>query len=76
MPCDYPHCVGGQNGTQCRDECKETQAACHGPCQQGRLPCPTPEACERPDVPSPAIPTLLLAIMLVFAVFVVLWVLS
>lgn len=22
---------------------------CHGPCKQGRLPCPTPEACERPD---------------------------
>lgn len=22
---------------------------CHGPCRQGRLPCPTPEACERPD---------------------------
>lgn len=22
---------------------------CHGPCQQGRLPCPTPAACERPD---------------------------
>lgn len=20
--------------------------ACNGPCQQGRLPCPTPEACE------------------------------
>lgn len=20
--------------------------ACHGPCEQGRLPCPTPEACE------------------------------
>ena len=20
--------------------------ACHGPCQQGRLPCPTPGACE------------------------------
>ena len=19
---------------------------CHGPCQQGRLPCPTPDACE------------------------------
>jgi len=22
---------------------------CHGPCHQGRVPCPTPEACERPD---------------------------
>lgn len=22
---------------------------CHGPCHQGRAPCPTPEACERPD---------------------------
>ena len=22
---------------------------CHGPCQQGRVPCPTPAACERPD---------------------------
>lgn len=21
---------------------------CHGPCQQGRDPCPTPQACERP----------------------------
>jgi hypothetical protein len=21
---------------------------CHGPCQQGRQLCPTPEACERP----------------------------
>lgn len=21
---------------------------CHGPCHQGRAPCPTPEACERP----------------------------
>jgi hypothetical protein len=21
---------------------------CHGPCQQGRAECPTPEACERP----------------------------
>lgn len=20
---------------------------CHGPCQQGRLPCPCPQACER-----------------------------
>ena len=25
----------------------EDARACHGPCQQGRLPCPTPEACER-----------------------------
>lgn len=76
MSCDYPHCVGGQNGTQCRDECKRLRLECHGPCRQGRLPCPTPEACERPDVPSPLIPTFALAIMLVFAVFVVLWVLS
>ena len=22
---------------------------CHGPCHQGRVPCPTPAACERPD---------------------------
>lgn len=22
---------------------------CHGPCRQGRLPCPTPDACERPN---------------------------
>lgn len=27
----------------------EDAQACHGPCMQGRLPCPTPEACERPD---------------------------
>lgn len=73
MTCAYPHCVGGQSGTVCREECKDV---CHGPCKQGKVPCPTPAACERPDVPSPAIPTLLLAIMLVFAVFVVLWVLS
>ena len=50
--------------------------ACHGPCHQGKVPCPTPEACERPETPSPLIPTLLLAIMLVLAVFIVLWVLS
>ena len=25
-----------------------TQWVCHGPCQQGRAECPTPEACERP----------------------------
>lgn len=24
---------------------------CHGPCQQGRLPCPTPEACEVEEEP-------------------------
>jgi len=23
---------------------------CHGPCEQGRLPCPTPEACELSEV--------------------------
>lgn len=23
--------------------------ACHGPCQQGRIPCPHPEACHRPE---------------------------
>lgn len=73
MPCDYPHCVGGQSGTQCRDECR---LVCHGPCHQGRVPCPTPEACERPETPSPLIPTLLLAIMLVLTIFLVLWVLS
>lgn len=22
---------------------------CNGPCQQGRMPCPTPEACELPS---------------------------
>lgn len=22
------------------------RAGCNGPCQQGRVPCPTPEACE------------------------------
>lgn len=22
--------------------------SCNGPCNQGRLPCPTPEACEQP----------------------------
>lgn len=49
---------------------------CYGPCHQGRVPCPTPEACERPESPSPAIPTLLLAIMLVLTIFLVLWVLS
>lgn len=27
--------------------------ACNGPCQQGRLPCPTPEACEV-DVEEPS----------------------
>lgn len=26
---------------------------CNGPCQQGRLPCPTPEACEV-DVEEPS----------------------
>lgn len=25
--------------------------ACHGPCEQGRLPCPTPEACEVEEEP-------------------------
>lgn len=76
MSCDYPHCVGGQNGTQCRDECKETQAACHGPCHQGQLLCPTPDACERPENSKPRIPSFILAIMLVLTIFLVLWVLS
>ena len=26
-----------------------TRWECHGPCQQGRHLCPTPEACERPS---------------------------
>lgn len=26
-----------------------TRWECHGPCHQGRAPCPTPHACERPD---------------------------
>lgn len=26
---------------------------CHGPCHQGRLPCPTPHACERPENDNP-----------------------
>lgn len=48
---------------------------CHGPCQQGRLPCPTPHACERPD-DSKQTPSLVIAIMLVLAIFIVLLVLS
>jgi hypothetical protein len=27
----------------------EHSVSCHGPCQQGRLPCPTPAACEQPE---------------------------
>lgn len=73
MSCDYPHCVGGQNGTQCREECK---IVCHGPCKQGKVPCPTPEACERPENSKPRIPSFILAIMLVLTIFLVLWVLS
>lgn len=73
MPCDYPHCVGGQSGTVCRDECK---SACHGPCLQGKVPCPTPDACERPEQCKPVIPSFVLAAMLVATIFLVLWVLS
>lgn len=25
------------------------ESHCHGPCRNGALQCPTPEACERPD---------------------------
>ena len=70
MNCDYPNCVGGQSGTTCRPDCEP----CHGPCQRG--PCPTPDACVRPDEDKPRIPSLVVAIMLVLVIFVVLWVLS
>ena len=76
MSCDYPDCVGGQNGTTCKEECKQAWKECHGPCQQGRLPCPTPDACERSAEEKPHIPSLPLAIMLVLVIFIVLWVLS
>ena len=66
MTCKYPDCVGGQNGTHCA-----------GPCQQGRLPCPTPEACESPE-PEPVNLKVdfLLAAALVAAILFILWVLS
>ena len=28
------------------DGTEPTVLRCHGPCQQGRLPCPCPDACE------------------------------
>lgn len=73
MPCDYPRCVGGQSGTVCRDECK---TACHGPCQQGRLPCPTPDACEQPDGGTSAVSSFVLGLVLVLVVLFIVWVLS
>lgn len=51
--------------------------ACHGPCHQGRSPCPTPESCELPD-PGPVNlkVDLLLATTLVAAILFILWVLA
>lgn len=48
---------------------------CHGPCQQGRLPCPTPDACQRPE-DSKQTSSLVIAIMLVLTIFIVLLVLA
>lgn len=36
-------------GRRCPRRAQPEDANCHGPCRQGTLPCPTPEACERPD---------------------------
>lgn len=75
MSCDYPHCDGGQNGTACREQCKQVWQACHGPCQQGRLPCPTPEACVKSEE-DPTVSSLVLGIVLVLTVLLVVWVLA
>jgi hypothetical protein len=38
---------------------------CHGPCHQGRAPCPTPDACERPGDDQDGVDVLGLATVLV-----------
>lgn len=48
---------------------------CHGPCQQGRVACPTPEACERPVADESTFRLLgmaVLAVLLTAAVIVLL----
>jgi hypothetical protein len=45
--------------------------SCHGPCQQGRLRCPTPEACELPpeqDMVRVVLGDLVVSILLLLAV--------
>ncbi len=45
--------------------------SCHGPCEQGRLPCPTPEACELPpkhDIVRVVLGDLVVSILLLLAV--------
>lgn len=45
------------------------QRVCTGPCQQGRLPCPTPQACEQPAPASGArVGVLLVLVSAVIAV--------
>lgn len=48
---------------------------CHGPCHQGRVACPTPEACERPVADESTFRLLgmaVLAVLLTAAVIVLL----
>lgn len=46
---------------------------CNGPCAQGRLPCPTPEACELEEVPfyETRIKDAIVALLLVCAIVLV-----
>lgn len=44
---------------------------CNGPCEQGRKPCPAPEACERVDVESDGLETLGAIVLLILACVVI-----
>lgn len=42
--------------------------ACHGPCEQGRLPCPCPMACEEAEESISPAWSIVVGIVVVFAV--------
>lgn len=42
---------------------------CHGPCEQGRKPCPAPAACERVDTESDGLNALGAAVVVVVILF-------
>lgn len=46
-------------------------AHCTGPCEQGRKPCPAPEACERVNVESDGLETLGAVVLLILACVVI-----
>lgn len=56
------------------------QFECHGPCDQGRRPCPTPEACVMPDEDAPkhevfkvVMKDIAISVALITVIFFIVW---